>query len=60
MSAFDPNHGGTTGLVGQMLAAKKQLAGAHSDKDKDFYTNRCDGLPRDGVLRSLDRQIDAL
>ncbi len=22
--------------------------------------NRCDGLPRDGVLRSLDRQIDAL
>jgi len=34
-----------------MLAAKKQLAGAQSDKDKDFYTNRCDGL---------DRQIDAL
>jgi hypothetical protein len=27
------------------------LAGAQSDKDKDFYTNRCDGL---------DRQIDAL
>ena len=24
---------------------------AQSDKDKDFYTNRCDGL---------DRQIDAL
>jgi tRNA1(Val) A37 N6-methylase TrmN6 len=38
-------------LVEQMLAAKKQLAGAQSDKDKDFYTNRCDGL---------DRQIDAL
>ena len=36
------------------------LAGAQSDKDNDFYTNRCDGLPRDGVLRSLDRQIDAL
>jgi hypothetical protein len=35
--------------VEQMLAARKQLAGAQSDKD--FYTNRCDGL---------DRQIDAL
>jgi len=34
-----------------MTAAQKQLAGAQSDKDKDFYTNRCDGL---------DRQIDAL
>ena len=41
----------TTELVEQMLAARKQLAGAQSDKDKDFYTNRCDGL---------DRQIDAL
>ena len=29
----------------------RQLAAAQSDKDKDFYTNRCDGL---------DRQIDAL
>jgi hypothetical protein len=38
-------------LVEQMLAAKKQLAAVQSDKDKDFYTNRCDGL---------DRQIDAL
>jgi hypothetical protein len=38
-------------LVEQMLAAKNQLAGAQSDKDKNFYTNRCDGL---------DRQIDAL
>ncbi len=38
-------------LVEQMLAVRKQLAGAQSDKDKDFYTNRCDGL---------DRQIDAL
>jgi adenine-specific DNA-methyltransferase len=38
-------------LVEQMLAAKKQFAAAKSDKDKDFYTNRCDGL---------DRQIDAL
>ena len=34
-----------------MLAARKQLAGAQSDKDKDFYTHRCDGLAR---------QIDAL
>jgi hypothetical protein len=32
-------------LVEQMLAAQKQLAGAQSDKDKDFYTNRCAGLP---------------
>jgi hypothetical protein len=38
-------------LVEQMLAAKKQLAGSQSDKDKDFYANRCDGL---------DRQIDSL
>ena len=38
-------------LVEQMLAARKQLAGAQSDKDKDFYTNRSD---------SLDRQIDSL
>ncbi len=37
-------------LVEQMLAAKKHLALAQSDKDKDFYANRCDGL---------DRQIDA-
>jgi hypothetical protein len=43
-------HDRMVGLVEQMLAAKKQLAGAQSDKDKDFYTNRCDGL---------DRQIDA-
>ena len=33
-------------LVEQMLAAKKQLAGTQSDKDKDFYTNRCDDLDR--------------
>jgi hypothetical protein len=44
-------HDRMVGLVEQMLAAKKQLAGAQSDKDKDFYANRCDGL---------DRQIDAL
>ena len=38
-------------LVEQMLAARKQLAAAQSDKGKDFYTHRCDGL---------DRQIDAV
>ena len=38
-------------LVEQMLVVAQQLAAAQSDKDKDFYTNRCDGL---------DRQIDAL
>ena len=38
-------------LVEQMLAARKQLAEAQSERDKDFYTHRCDGL---------DRQIDAL
>jgi hypothetical protein len=42
-------------LVEQMLAAKKQLAGAQSDKDKYFYTNCCNGLPRDGVLRRPSR-----
>ncbi len=38
-------------LVEQLLAAKKQLAVAQSDKDKDFYGNKCG---------ALDRQIDAL
>jgi type II restriction/modification system DNA methylase subunit YeeA len=38
-------------LVEQMLAAKPQLARAQSDKDKDFYENKC---------AALDRQIDAL
>jgi type I restriction-modification system DNA methylase subunit len=38
-------------LVDQMLSAKQQLGGAQSDKDKDFYENKC---------ASLDRQIDAL
>ena len=38
-------------LVEQMLATKPQLAGAQSDKDKDFYENKC---------AALDRQIDAL
>ncbi len=34
-----------------MLAAKKQLQLARTDRDKDFYTNKC---------AALDRQIDAL
>jgi hypothetical protein len=38
-------------VVSVLPVTKLQLAGAHSDKDKDYYTNRCDGL---------DRQIDAL
>jgi hypothetical protein len=38
-------------LVEQMLAAKPQLARAQSDKDKDFYENKC---------AALDRQIDTL
>ncbi len=38
-------------LVEGILAAKKQLQSARSDKDKDFYTNKC---------HAVDRQIDAL
>ncbi len=38
-------------LVEAMLAAKKQLQLARTDRDKDFYTNKC---------HALDRQIDAL
>jgi len=38
-------------LVGQILRSQNQLAAARTDKDKDFYSNRCDGI---------DRQIDAL
>jgi type I restriction-modification system DNA methylase subunit len=44
-------HDKVVALMEQMLAAKKQLAGAQSDKDKDFYENKC---------AALDRQIDAL
>jgi hypothetical protein len=44
-------HDRMVALVEQMLAAQKQLAGAQSDADKDFYGNKCAGL---------DRQIDAL
>jgi hypothetical protein len=44
-------HDKLVSLVEQMLAAKPQLARAQSDKDKDFYANKC---------AALDRQIDAL
>ncbi len=44
-------HDKIVSLVDQMLSAKKQLAAAQSDKDKDFYENKCAGL---------DCQIDAL
>src|ERR1035438_10423292 len=44
-------HDKLVSLVEQMLAAKPQLARAQSDKDKDFYENKC---------ATLDRQIDAL
>ena len=44
-------HDKMVSLVEQMLAAKPQLASAQSDKDKDFYENKC---------AALDRQIDAL
>lgn len=44
-------HDKLVSLVEQMLAAKPQLAAAQSDKDKDFYENKC---------AALDRQIDAL
>jgi type I restriction-modification system DNA methylase subunit len=50
-AADKARHDKVVSLVEQMLAAKKQLAGAQSDKDKDFYQNKC---------ASLDRQIDAL
>jgi adenine-specific DNA-methyltransferase len=38
-------------LVSVLLAAKPQFIRAQSDKDKDFYENKC---------AALDRQIDAL
>ena len=35
----------------KLMRARINPAAAQSDKDKDFYTHRCDGL---------DRQIDTL
>ena len=40
-----------SGMVLNLLAAQPQLVRAQSDKDKDFYANKC---------AALDRQIDAL
>ena len=39
------------GFVEQMLAAKKERAGALTDRDTEYWQRRCDGL---------DRQIDEL
>jgi len=44
-------HDKMVSLVEGMLAAKLQLQLARTDRDKDFYTNKC---------HALDRQIDAL
>ncbi len=44
-------HDRMVSLVEQMLAAKKQLQLARTDRDQTFYTNKC---------HALDRQIDAL
>ena len=44
-------HDKIVSLVEQMLLAKNHLTAAQSDKDKDFYENKCD---------ALDRQINAL
>jgi hypothetical protein len=50
-SSDKSRHGRMVSLVEQMLEAKKLLARAQSDKDKDFYGNKC---------AALDREIDAL
>lgn len=44
-------HDKMVALVGQMLEAKKYLQTARTDKDKNFYQDRCN---------ALDRQIDKL
>jgi type I restriction-modification system DNA methylase subunit len=50
-SADLSRHDQMVSLVEQMLVARERLAAAKSDKDKDFYKNKC---------AALDRQIDAL
>jgi adenine-specific DNA-methyltransferase len=50
-SAEKGRHDKMVSLVEQMLVAKPHLASAQSDKDKDFYENKC---------AMLDRQIDTL
>ena len=44
-------HDKLVSLVDRMLEGKKQLAAVRSERDKNFYENKCDGL---------DQQIDAL
>jgi hypothetical protein len=44
-------HDAVVAKVEAMLEAKKQLAAAKTDRDKNYYTNKCD---------ALDRQIDRL
>jgi hypothetical protein len=44
-------HDRMVNLVEQMLAAKRQLQASRSDRDRNFYENKC---------AALDRQIDAL
>ncbi len=51
LQADDPKVKRLAELCKAMLVAKPQLARAQSDKDKDFYENKC---------AALDRQIDAL
>ena len=55
MNLSDPadqaRHDQMVRLVEQMLAAKKELAKAKTDKDKTYYESKCD---------SLDHQIDRL
>lgn len=51
LQAGSPKVKQLAGMCKAMLSAKKQLAAARSDKDKDFYENKC---------TALDHQIDAL
>jgi len=37
-------HDKTISLAEQMLGAKQQLTTAQTDKDKDFYTNKCEAI----------------
>ena len=50
-SAEKACHDKMVSLVEQMLGAKKQLAAAQTDRDKDFFTNKCE---------AIDQKIDAL
>jgi hypothetical protein len=50
-AADKTRHDKLVSLVEQMLSAKRQFAGEHSEKDRNFYENKC---------AALDRQIDAL